>query len=347
MTNHYTQSINNKSFFRTLSVIFHFTPIDLLINLSKQKLILPFYHTVSNKNLIHIKHLHNIKSSKQFEKELDFYLKHYEPIDIFQLSKIKENNKKPDKKYFSLSFDDGLSQMYDVVAPILKRKGIPATFFLNSKFVDNKDLFYRYKASILIDEIEKVSLSKNVKNKIKQILNDNKLTYSNIQKSILSINYTNKNIIDELALILDVDFNQYLKNEKPYLSTSQIQELVNAGFTIGAHSIDHPQYNLLSISEQLRQTEQSVDFIADNFNVNYKTFAFPFTDYSVSKKFFEQINNNIDISFGTAGLKNDTIKNHFQRIPIEVSKLGARNIIISEYLYYLFKMIFDKNIIIH
>ena len=347
MTNNNTQSINIKSFFRTLSVIFQYTPIDLLINLSKQKLILPFYHTVSSENLIHIKHLHNIKSPKQFERELDFYLKHYEPIDIFQLKKIVETNKNPDKKYFFLSFDDGLSQISNIVAPILKKKGIPATFFINSKFVDNKDLFYRYKASILIDAIENVSLTRNLKNKIEQILCNNKLNCSNIKKSVLSINYKNKNIIDEMALILDVDFNQYLKNEKPYLSTPQIQELVNDGFTIGAHSIDHPQYNLLPINEQLRQTEQSVKFVTNNFNIDYKTFAFPFTDYGVSKNYFKQINNNIDISFGTAGLKNDTIKNHFQRIPIEVSKLGARNIIISEYLYFLFKMIFDKNIIIH
>ncbi|MBE9468425.1 MAG: polysaccharide deacetylase family protein [Bacteroidetes bacterium] len=346
MTNNNTQSINIKSLFRILSVIFHYTPIDLLIHLSKQKLILPFYHTVSNKNLVHIKHLHNIKSTKQFERELDFYLKHYEPIDFFQLSTIAKNNKKPDKKYFFLSFDDGLSQMSSVVAPILKRKGIPATFFLNSKFIDNKNLFYRYKASILIDEIEKIGLSKNVKNKTEQILRDNKLDCSNIKKSILSINYTNKHIIDEIAFVFDIDFNQYLKNEKPYLSTSQVNKLINDGFTIGAHSIDHPQYNLLPINEQLRQTEQSLHFIADNFNVNYKTFAFPFTDYGVSKKLFEQINN-IDASFGTAGLKTDSIKNHFQRIPIEVSKLGARNIIISEYLYYLFKMPFNKNIIIH
>ncbi len=349
MTNHNTQNINIKSFFRSLSIIFYFTTIDFLIYLSKQNLILPFYHTVSNENLIHIKHLHKIKNEKQFEQELNFYLKHYEPIDIFQLKKIAETNKKPDKKYFFLSFDDGLSQISDVVAPILKRKAIPATFFINSKFVDNKDLSYRYKTSILIDAIKNNKSSKNIKNKIKQCLNRNSLNYSNITKSLLSINYNNKNILDELALILGVDFNLYLKNEKPYLNSSQINELIKDGFTIGAHSIDHPQYNLLSINEQITQTMQSVKFINNNFNIDYKTFAFPFTDYGVSKDFFQQIynkENNIDISFGTAGLKNDRVKYHFQRIPIEGSQLCARNIIISEYLYYLFKMLFDKNIII-
>jgi hypothetical protein len=36
--------------------------------------------------------------------------------------------------------------------PILRRKGVPATVFVNSDFVDNQDLFFRFKAALIIDK---------------------------------------------------------------------------------------------------------------------------------------------------------------------------------------------------
>ena len=52
--------------------------------------------------------------------------------------------------------------------------------------------------------------------------------------------------------------------------------------------------------------------------------------------------NKIDLTFGCAGLKEDTAQNHFQRIAMESNKTG-KQIIKGEYLYYLMKAKFDKH----
>ena len=49
-----------------------------------------------------------------------------------------EGSGKLDRRCLHLTFDDGFRELHDVVAPILLRKGIPATFFVNSAFIDNK-----------------------------------------------------------------------------------------------------------------------------------------------------------------------------------------------------------------
>ena len=203
-----------------------------------------------------------------------------------------------------------MSEFYTIVAPILKARNIHATVFLNSSFIDNKELFYRFKASILYEQLK--------------------------DESILSISYKERKKLDELGLNNQVDFNAYLKNEAPYLSTNQIKELIGEGFTFGAHSLDHPLYKDLTEEQQLIQTKESVEIITSQFNLDYKAFSFPFTDDGVSKVFFDEISNYADITFGSAGIKEDSAKNHFQRIPMEIDKTG-KEIIKAEYLYYLMK----------
>jgi hypothetical protein len=50
------------------------------------------------------------------------------------------------------------------------------------------------------------------------------------------------------------------------------------------------------------------------------------------------------LTFGCAGLKEDSVKNNLQRIAMEESGSGEQ-IIKAEYLYYLFKSLFGKNTI--
>ncbi|WP_262708643.1 polysaccharide deacetylase family protein [Natronoflexus pectinivorans] len=63
-------------------------------------------------------------------------------------------SRKPASKIFHLTFDDGLSEIYHETIPILEKKGIPATIFLNTGFIDNKKMFYRFKSSLVIESIK-------------------------------------------------------------------------------------------------------------------------------------------------------------------------------------------------
>jgi peptidoglycan/xylan/chitin deacetylase (PgdA/CDA1 family) len=332
-----------------LSNLFTFIPIGVLQKITRQNAIFPFYHLISDQDVIHVKHLYSVKNTQAFERDLDFLLKNYEAIDLNTLEGLIQQDRPIDKKVFLLSFDDGLSQFYDIIAPILRRKGIPAVNFLNSAFIDNKDLFFRYKQSILIEKYlsEKTSLTK--KKEVEKWFK-NKNQKGSIPTEIKSISYLQKDQLDQLAMLFEVDFQEYLRETKPYLSTEQINTLIQQGFDFGGHSIDHPLYSELPLQEQLNQTIESVQMVHETFQLDKKTFSFPFTDTGVSKSFFETIfqqNEPIaDLTFGCAGIKKDSFKNHIQRIPLETANLSAQEIIRGEYLYYMAKILFNKNRII-
>lgn len=93
-----------------------------LVFLPVKKVILPVYHIVSDNYLLHIHNLYKSKTTKEFSRDLDFLLKHFDPIDLKQLIEITHENKQVTKNYFHLSFDDGLRECYEVILPVLKEK---------------------------------------------------------------------------------------------------------------------------------------------------------------------------------------------------------------------------------
>jgi len=310
-----------------------------LVKMTGQNLVLPFYHLVSNQPPAHVKHLYNIADEKSFRDSLDFLLKKFKPIDYTTLQETILNGEKPAEKSVFLSFDDGLRETFEVAAPILKEKGVPAAFFINSGFVDNSALFHKYKSSIIIENLKPKQL-----NEVKKLLIKHNIQNKNIKNALLSISYDKKAILDEIAELLEINFDEYLKKEQPYMSSTQISELIDQGFTIGAHSIDHPEYYKISPEEQINQTKTSVTSIQKRYGLKNVPFAFPFTDDGVNKSLIFDIQKfTSDILFGTAGLKNDEFPRLLHRIPMEPFDRKGKTIIKYQYLYFLLKKPFGKN----
>jgi peptidoglycan/xylan/chitin deacetylase (PgdA/CDA1 family) len=324
--------------------------LNQLIFKINQGFIYPFYHTVSNTELLHIKHLYKIKNEKDFRNDLDFFLRFYQPLSVDDVLHSINNKVIPSKPGFLLTFDDGLSQVSDVIAPILKEKGIPAVFFVNTGFIDNKGLFYRYKVSILIDKLIKNQFGPSVLNEAGLLLKTRIPNKEVLIQWLFKIDHQSIFILDDLASLLNVDFDEYLTKEKPYLSSEQINSLINDGFTIGSHSINHPNFSKLEKAEQCAEVSESVKWLQLNFKISDRLFSFPFTDDGISNDFFNKMFDTehplLDLSFGTAGLKMDSCERNLQRIPMEKFPHNAAFMVLFQYFYWLIKIPFAKNLII-
>jgi peptidoglycan/xylan/chitin deacetylase (PgdA/CDA1 family) len=311
-----------------------------VISSSNQRLIVPFYHKVSNEKQTFENYLYKARKVQDFKNDLAVLNKYYSSISMQQFIDITKSKRNLNKNYFHVTFDDGLSNFYKVVAPILLERKISATVFINSDFVDNKGLFYRYKASLLVQNYEKSSQKE--KNKYHNFFDKN----YDIKESLFSINFNNKEVLDALSTEVNYNFDEYLATEKPYLTTTQIEDLIEMGFTIGAHSKSHPLFTDIDLQAQLDQTKECLIWLIEKFNIDYKVFSFPFTDLNVSSCFFKEISKDffLNASFGTSGIKKDTIKTNFQRIPFEIENEKAESYLLKEYVKYFLKIPFQKNI---
>ena len=282
-----------------------------LCRFSNRKVIHLFYHTVTNEYLPHIHPLYRPKTVQEFMNDLDYVLKYFEPVSIHDVYLDATQEKRIRKPSFHLSFDDGLREIYDVACPILYQKGIPCTLFVKSDFVDNRDLFFRYKAAIIISKTKHTEL--------------------------LQINYSDRHLIDEMASELNIDFQDFLKAQRPYLTVEELKSLQQKGFTIGAHSIDHPDFTLLTETEQIAQINQSCDYVQKTFNESRRYFAFPFSDEGIAHPVFKAIAGNIDLTFGITGINTEYNGRHIARIDMEKYGKNAKECVNKAYLKCLVK----------
>ena len=321
--------------------------IKLLSNITKQRLVVPVYHAVANNSPDHLKHLYKVRSEKEFIKDLDFLLKHYKPLSMQDLINRLESGASSEVNEFILTFDDGLREVFDVVRPILLSRGVSATIFLNTGFINNKEMFYRYKASLLVERLSNIGSSASLNKEMINILKNSSTDFESLKKEILSLGYEDIDKFKMLSEVLEVDFQHYLNNNQLYLSREQIESMIEDGFSFGAHSIDHPDYVKLSLEMQLKQSFKSVQNVKDWFGQKYGLFAFPFTDFGISKAYFDEMfacnKPKIHASFGTAGMKSDIFPQHLQRIPVENYSSSLSSTVIYVYLYYLLKVPFRKN----
>jgi peptidoglycan/xylan/chitin deacetylase (PgdA/CDA1 family) len=333
--------------FNSIDKVASFLPIKLLKTLWSPKVIPLVYHAVGYaKEYPYLENLYSIPTPNQFEKDLEFLLKHYKPISLSELVHYKQTNELPGKgKFFFLSFDDGLKQCKEIIEPILKRKGIPATFFLNTSFIDNKAFLHRFKTVLLARELRKDNNEK-LRLKAQEFFGQQFFDENLAAEHVMGLRFPQKDRIDQLAKILEVDVNGALEKYKPYMSKSDIDDLISEGHSVGAHSLNHPEFYLLSEDDQIKQVCSSLDQVEKMFNPKYKVFAFPFTDVGVKNSFFRQIENKCkpDLTFASSGIKMDKEKINIHRISMDDIGLVAENRLKSEFLYYGLKWPLGRNI---
>ena len=329
-----------KEFFFKISFLYAFIPVGFLMKLARKKVIFPFYHFIDDGKNNLVNHLYKPKTKSEFINDLKFFKKHFNTLSIEHLLSPKKNY----KNGFLLSFDDGLSNFYSVVVPILLNEKVNAINFVNTDFINNKGLFYRYKVNLVIDAINKNDLTLNQKKELCKILELLKFNKNEIFNTLKDFTIHQSDELNKIANVIEFSYSEFLNNENPYMSSKQIVKLLNKGFSIGAHSKNHPRYSDIDLENQLKQTNESISEIKDKFNLIECSFAFPFSDDNVSSEFFKEMTKKNILTFGSSGLKDEDLDFHFQRIPMEYNSVySAKTIIKGELVYYILKRFFGLN----
>lgn len=317
-------------------------PIKMLQN---GGLLLPYHHLVSNKDVPHIKHLYPFKNIRAFEQDLDYLLKHFTPVTLQDVIAAVKSGQPLPARSFLITFDDGLREITENIAPLLLKKGVPAAFFLNSAFLDNKELFYKFKISLITEAIQTGEHSAAALAKLSTVLGNP----SELVPAVKKISYHNRHLAEEAGVALGLSFTDYLRQQRPFMTLEEVGKLVQQGFAIGGHSVDHPYYSQLTLEEQLAQTRDSVNFLTGHFHLPYRAFAFPHTDAGVSRTFFDTVLEGadpIDVIFGTANHKQDISPRILHRFNCERPAVSIGAAVKGILLYNRLQELRNKQVIV-
>jgi peptidoglycan/xylan/chitin deacetylase (PgdA/CDA1 family) len=318
---------------RLLSTGASWLPLRLVRPLSGVSLVVPFYHMVSDDHVPHVSNLYRFRSVAEFTSDVEFFARNFTPVTLSDIVEALDGSRSLPNSCVHVTFDDGFREMYDIVAPILQRVGLPATFFLNTAFLDSGGLAHYNVLSVLLDRIESSpSVAKTVAGSLPRMLPPRRPGMT-LKEQILSIGYTKRSLVSDLAMLAEVDLDRYISDIRPILSSQEVRGLMKQGFTVGAHGHNHLLYSDLALSEQMDQTLVDMNFLQTQFGVTPKAFAFPHNDTGVCSEFFDSIfsQHRLDVTFGTSGLVPHFHPRNIQRVTMEKTSAPAAQILARQF----------------
>lgn len=275
----------------------------------------PYAHIVGDTVPLHVKHLYEIPRIAKFKSDIDLLCRRYRALQLSELERIGRFRDRGSARSFLLSFDDGMREVYDIIAPILREKGIPALFFLNASTIDNRQLMWRHKISLLVER------SQQQPGRVPPALNVR--PGKSVCAKLKALRFADEHILDDVARFFEIDFDEYLLSARPYLTTGQVLKLACEGFEFGAHSANHPYFNELPVEDQKDQISRSVQFIRA-LGLPCRCFAFPFRDDGVPASVFRYMTGlDVVLSFGTSEARVDSIGFSFQRFALDAGNSSS------------------------
>jgi peptidoglycan/xylan/chitin deacetylase (PgdA/CDA1 family) len=269
----------------------HFAP-KLAFQLFRHKEIGPaqqtvglLYHIVDDCIVPHAWSLYHYKNLSQFELDLLFLQKHFNIIGLSDLGAPSTYG----KPHAYLTFDDGMSQCFDNIRPILLKRGIPAAFFISSGFIDNKAMFFRHKISLCIAGIESSAAEAPELHLFAKRYRKCSSDKRDIIRWLRSLQFNDNHTIDDACKICSIDWQDYLRTRQPYMSAANLRRMSAEGFEIGAHSVNHPHMGTVDVDTFLQETNESLAFVNQITGKDRSPFAFPFTSDGVSAQSIEYV----------------------------------------------------------
>jgi peptidoglycan/xylan/chitin deacetylase (PgdA/CDA1 family) len=290
---------------------------------------------VSDITVPHVSHLYRFRRIAEFKSDVEFLLRHFRAVTLGEIVDDLNGKRTLSRHCFHLTFDDGFRQMYDVVVPILQQAGVPATFFLNTAYLDWGGLAHFNALSVVLDRLQSrhSRLSAVARRRVESLLPAATRGRTTLRQRLLSIGYAQASLVPPLAGACEIDLDQYVREASPHLSSDQVTAMLKKGFSVGGHGHHHLAYSELPLSQQLEQTRTNMQFLSQRFRVSPRAFAFPHNDCGVERAFFNAVFSEplLEVSFGTAGLVSHFHPRNLERVTMEKTSASAARILARQF----------------
>jgi len=183
-------------------------------------------------------------SSSDFEFQVKYIKKYFNPITMEQLIKHVEHNLSLPKRALLLTFDDGFDDNYFAAFPILKKLDVPATIFVSTGFIDTEEIIWFDKLSALILAFEGSSIFLDELGKTYQLGNDKASRCEVVADILYDIKRISNNqrlsLLDNLNSQNVKVFENIDRGESRMMNWQQVREMNDSIISFGSHTVSHP-----------------------------------------------------------------------------------------------------------
>jgi len=247
----------------------------LLLKITKNNPVILMYHGVSkNSDLAHnSKHL----DYQLFKKQLILLSNYYEFVSVDDLIEDITTGQ-PNFPKIAITFDDGYKNNSEIAADILSDLGLTATFYLSTGYIGTDRWMWT--------DLLEYSLLNTCKDYLDTALSDKPLALSspNERRSVLSRlkfilksekSAESESIVKKIAQQLLNDPKILPFGDYCFMNWSDVKSLDSAGFTIGAHTVNHPILSRINTNDAKKEIVTSKNTIIEKVGKCSSVFCYP------------------------------------------------------------------------
>ena len=218
-----------------------------------------------------------------FRSQIKYITKNYNVISLNQYIDACTTREKLPPKSIIITIDDGYKSNYALAFPIFKEFDIPATIFLTTDFIDNKNYLWVDRLEYAINKTKKKNLKLEITNKKESFdldsYNGKIVSDKSIRLKLKSLdNEIIDKVIQEVEVKLDVKLSETLNVPQIYepLEWDEISEMINTSkVDIGSHT--HKHLLLANYDNEVIKNELSLSkkIIERETGINTRLFCYP------------------------------------------------------------------------
>jgi peptidoglycan/xylan/chitin deacetylase (PgdA/CDA1 family) len=188
-------------------------------------------------------------SPQEFEATLLFVNKYYSPVSLQEILENTNGRKLPSNALL-LTFDDAYASVAEIAAPLCKQLNIPAVFFVNAAFVDNRRLAPDNLVCYVADRFGLEQINAAVR-----VVFGEKLPVLRSVGEVFGTFFPaislreRDSFLGALRELTGIDEQKLAAESKLYLTSEQVRSLQSFGFEIGNHTFTHTHSRQLSVEE--------------------------------------------------------------------------------------------------
>lgn len=210
------------------------------------------------------------------ETVLRFVATHYVPVSLQDFLNATDDQPLPPRSVL-LTFDDGYASVMQTAVPLCRQLGLPAIFFINAAFLDNRllapDNLVCYSANTLGMEV--INAAARI---VKGAMTPELLSQADVYASLFPVLSCSEReaFLAALAALSGVRERELASQARLYLTRQQLRDLASEGFEIGNHTYSHVRCRSLTASDLEREIRGNKTELEALIGKKVRSFSLPY-----------------------------------------------------------------------
>ena len=217
-------------------------------------------------------------TAQDFATQLEFLCKHFRVLSMPNLLECATRDFTTTEPCVLITFDDGYADNYQIAFMLLKRYGLPATFFVPTDYIDRPRLPWWDHIAYVVKQTKQSQLVFGRNDQVNIDLQ--RVLRSDAVRQVLNF-YKGPRLLGDAAFLSMLEERAQVKvdpaalGQQLLMSWGDLRIMADAGMAIGSHTHTQQILSRLSETEQLTELTTSKSIIEHRLGHPITTIAYP------------------------------------------------------------------------